>query len=276
MSPTETDCRPHTAWAIHVFSSTGILAGFLGLLSVLDGSPRAALIWLLVAMIIDGLDGPIARRYDIARVIPHIDGNALDLMIDYVCCVVAPALFLHRFHLLPRQYDISLICVGLILISSLYVMSNKNIQSEDRYFNGFPSMWNLVANVLFVVQARRWIALVVVAVFVVFSFVPLKFIHPVRVRDFRSITLPVLVVWLAAMLYITWILDDRLAGCSDGCLSGFQEAAQGLIYLGAIWILAVGVWRTLRGAPSDEPPRWLGRQGKNASTVSSRSSGTVA
>lgn len=253
----------------------GILAGFLGLLSVLDGSPRAALIWLLVAMVIDGLDGPIARRYDIARVIPHIDGNALDLMIDYVCCVVAPALFLHRFNLLPREYDISLICVGLILISSLYVMSNKNIQTDDCYFNGFPSMWNLVVNVLFAVQAREWVAVVVVLVFVVVSFVPVKFIHPVRVRDLRRITLPVLTVWLCAMLYITWILDESTAGCSNQCLDPGEEFLQGVIYAGAAWILGVGIWRTLRGAPSDEPPKWMG-QGKNAAAASSSSSGTVA
>lgn len=264
MDRDDIECHPRTAWAIHVFSSLGILAGFLGLLSVLDGSPRAALVWMMVAMVIDGLDGPIARRYNIASVIPHIDGNALDLMIDYVCCVVAPALFLHRFHLLPGENYVSLICVGLILTSSLYVMSNKNIQSEDRYFNGFPAMWNLVANCIFVLQARPWVSVGVILALVVFSFVPLKFVHPIRVRDFRNVTIPVLIVWLSAMLYVTWILDDRTAGCSDHCLTTFQELAQLVIYLGAAWIVGVGVWRTL--AP----------QGKNAAAASSSSSETVA
>jgi phosphatidylcholine synthase len=242
------------AWAIHIFTSTGILAGFLGLLSVLDDSPRAALTWLLVAMVIDGLDGPIARHYDIARVIPHIDGNSLDLMIDYVCCVVAPAVFLHRFDMLPNSHSVSLICVGLILISSLYVMSNKEIQTEDRYFNGFPAMWNLVVNVLFVLQGRKWINVIVVLALVLFTFVPVKFIHPIRVRDFRHITVPILVVWLAAMLYVTWILDERTAGCAEHCLGTGAEIAQGIVYAGSVWILGVGLWRTVRGAPSSEPP----------------------
>ncbi|MCC6226007.1 MAG: phosphatidylcholine/phosphatidylserine synthase [Microthrixaceae bacterium] len=275
MDRDDIECRPHTAWAIHIFSSLGILAGFLGLLSVLDGSPRAALTWLLVAMIIDGLDGPIARRYEISRVIPHIDGNSLDLMIDYVCCVVAPALFLHRFHMLPGDNYVSLSCVGLILTSSLYVMSNKDIQTEDSYFNGFPAMWNVVVNALFALQARPWISVAVIVVLVVFTFVPLKFVHPIRVKDFRNVTIPVLAVWLAAMLYVTWILDERIAGCSRGCLGVAEEAAQGAIYAGAAWIVGVGVWRTVRGAPPSSPALADG-QGKNAAAASSSSSGTVA
>jgi phosphatidylcholine synthase len=250
MDPDDIDCRPRTAWAIHVFTSTGILAGFLGLLSVLDGSPRAALTWMMVAMVIDGLDGPIARHYDIARVIPKIDGNSLDLMIDYVCCVVTPALFLYEFDLLPENNAVALTCVGLILTSSLYVMANKDIMSEDNYFNLFPAMWNLVANVLFVLQGRPWINVAVVAVLVVFSFVPLKFIHPIRVRDFRNITIPVLVVWLASMLYVTWIIDGKTANCENGCLPPVAEVAQAFVYIGSFWILGVGVWRTIRGAPT--------------------------
>jgi phosphatidylcholine synthase len=252
MEPVDVDCPARTAWAIHIFTATGVVAGFLGLLSVLDGSPRAALTWFLVAMIIDGLDGPIARHYDIGRVIPHIDGNALDLMIDYVCCVVAPALFMQRFHMFPGHHGLSLVIVGLVLMSSLYVMSNKNIQTEDRYFNGFPSMWNLVVNVLFVLQSQRWVNVVVVAALIVCSFIPVKFIHPIRVRDFRKITIPVLVVWLAAMLYVTWILDDRTKSCASHCLSAGPEIAQGVVYAGAVWIVGVGLWRTARGRPSDQ------------------------
>ena len=230
-----------------MFTATGIIAGFLGLLSVLDGSPRAALTWMMVAMVIDGLDGPIARHYDIARVIPHIDGNALDLMIDYVCCVVTPALFIYRFGLLPYHDNIALIGVGLILVSSLYLMSNTNIQTPDRYFNGFPAMWNLVANILFVLQSRRWVNVIVVLILVVATFMPIKFVHPIRVRDFRRITIPVLVVWLCAMLYITWILDDETKHCSERCLPLGAEICQGLVYAGAVWIVGVGLARTIHG-----------------------------
>jgi phosphatidylcholine synthase len=114
-------------------------------------------------------------------------------------------------------------------------------------------MWNLVVNVLFVLQSQRWVNVAVVLTLVVFSFIPVKFIHPIRVRDFRKITIPVLVVWLGAMLYVTWILDDRTKSCAARCLSAGPEIAQGLVYAGAVWIVGVGVWRTVRGRPSGNP-----------------------
>ena len=251
------------AWVIHVFTSTGVIAGFLGLLSVIDGSPRAALIWLMVAVIIDGLDGPMARRYDVGRAVPTIDGNTLDLVIDYVTCVVGPALFMHQFDLLPKEYNISLIGTGLILVSSLYCFANTNLMTEDHYFNGFPAMWNLVVTVMFVVQSRPWINVLIVAIFVVATFLPIQFIHPFRTRDYRKLTLPIATVWIAAMLFVTWILDDRTRkiGCESNCLTIGPEIAQAIVYLGSIWILGVGFLRTVRG-PSHQttgsaPPQSL-------------------
>lgn len=236
------------AWAIHIFTASGIIAGFLGLLSALDGSPRAALLWLTVAMVIDGLDGPIARRYEISAVLPAIDGHIMDLIIDYVTTVVAPAFFIHEFGLLPKRFD--LIGISLILLTALYLFSYTNIQTEDNYFNGFPAMWNLAVNAMFVLQSPPRVNVVIVVVMSIFTVVPVKFIHPIRVKDFRKITLPVLVIWLIAMTYLTWVMDDRTRGCSSSCLSTFDRSAQAVVYIGAIWIIGVGVWRTFRGDPS--------------------------
>lgn len=234
-----------TAWAIHVFTATGIIAGFLGLLSALDRSPRASLLWLMVAMIIDGLDGPLARKFEVSTHVPRIDGHVMDLVIDYVTCVVAPAFFMHEFGLLPRWFDLA--GTGLILLTSLYLFANKDIQTEDAYFRGFPAMWNLVVNIMFVLQSRPTVNVVVVILLSVLTVVPVKFMHPIRVRDFRHVTIPILVVWLGAMIYLTWILDDRTKGCSERCLSSGARAAQGIVYLGTVWIVGVGLWRTVRG-----------------------------
>ena len=73
----------------------------LALQAVLDGKPKSAMIWLLATQLIDGVDGPMARAVDIKERVPQIDGYVLDLVIDFVTCVVIPAAFLHRFHLLP-------------------------------------------------------------------------------------------------------------------------------------------------------------------------------
>lgn len=245
--------HPRIAWAIHIFTAIGIIAGFLALLSALDGSPRMSLTWMTVAMVIDGLDGPIARKYEISAVLPHIDGHVGDLIIDYVTTVIAPAFFIHEFDLLPKRFSLLGICM--ILLTALYLFSNTHIQSEDNYFNGFPAMWNLVVNMLFVLQSPPNVNFAVVIAMSVFTIVPIKFIHPIRVRDFRKITIPVLVIWLAAMLYLTWILDDRIAGCASDCLSVSARIAQGVVYVGAVWVVGVGIWRTFRGDPPESPDR---------------------
>jgi len=236
-----------TAWAIHVFTATGIIAGFLGLLSALDGSPRAALLWLMVAMVIDGLDGPLARKFEVSTRVPKIDGNVMDLIIDYVTCVVAPAFFMHEFGLLPGWFDLA--GTGLILVTSLYLYSNTEIQTDDAYFNGFPAMWNLVVTMMFVLQSPPAVNVGIVIALCALTVIPVKFVHPIRVKDFRQITLPVLVFWLSAMTYLTWILDDKTAGCERACLPISARIAQGMVYAGAGWIVGVGIWRTFRGDP---------------------------
>ena len=194
---------PAVAWGIHLFTGTGIVFGLLGLLGVLDESPRAALLWLMVAQVVDGLDGPMARACSVKLLVPRVDGNTMDLVIDYVTCVLAPAVFVHQFGLLPHRF--SLVGTGLILVSSLYAFSRTDLMTEDHFFNGFPAMWNLAVNMMWVLNTRRSVNLVVVVVLVVLTFAPVQFPHPVRVRGQRGITLPVTIVWLGTMAYFTAI-----------------------------------------------------------------------
>ena len=141
---------------------------------------------------------------------------------------------------------------GLILLTSLYLFSYTHIQTEDCYFNGFPAMWNLVVNVMFVLQSPAKVNVVIVIVMSVFTVVPVKFIHPIRVRDFRTFTISVLVVWLVSLMYLTWSIEKWTDGCTSACLSTGPKIAQGVVYLGAAWIVGVGVWRTFRGDPHAE------------------------
>jgi len=192
---------PAVAWAIHLFTASGVLFGLLGLLAVLDGSPRAALLWLIVAIVVDGVDGPMARAAAVNLHVPTVDGNILDLVIDYVTCVVAPAVFVHQFDLLPRWF--SLPGTGLIMLTSLYVFSRSDLMTKDHYFNGFPAMWNLVVNSMFVLQIRPVINVVVIVSLCLLTFMPVKFAHPIRVCKSRFITVPITVGWLGSMAYLT-------------------------------------------------------------------------
>ena len=90
-------------------------------------------------------------------------------------------------------------------------------------------MWNLVVTMMFVLQSRPSVNVPIVIALCVLTVVPVKFMHPIRVKDFRHITLPVLGLWLLAMIYLTWILDDRIAECERDCLSITARIAQGTV-----------------------------------------------
>lgn len=231
---------PAVAWGIHLFTGTGIVFGLLGLLGVLDGSPRAALLWLMVAQVVDGLDGPMARACSVKLLVPRVDGNTMDLVIDYVTCVLAPAVFLHQFGLLPQR--LSLVGTGLILVASLFTFSRTDLMTEDHYFNGFPAMWNLAVNVMWVLQSSQVVNLIVVLVLVALTFAPVQFPHPIRVRGQRGITLPITIVWLGTMAYFTAIESTPRWG----------EIVQILCVGWYAWLVVERTWRGPAEVPEAE------------------------
>ena len=162
------------AWAVHVFTTTGIVAGMLALQAVLDHRPKAAMIWLLATQIIDGVDGPMARAYDVKERVPQIDGYVLDLVIDFVTCVVIPAAFLHEFALLPGA-NVSLALVGLVVFTSALWFSRTDMMTPDHWFRGFPAVWNLVAPTLYLLGTSRIVGGVVVAGLAVCSLLNVPF-----------------------------------------------------------------------------------------------------
>jgi phosphatidylcholine synthase len=206
------------AWGIHALTASGVLCGLMGILFILDGSPKAALVWLILAFIIDGIDGPVARKVDCRLHVPNVDGNILDLVIDYVTCVVAPAIFIHQFKLVPQRF--TLFTAGLVMVTSLYAFSRTDLMTHDHYFRGWPAMWNLAINVMFVVHSKPVVNLVVIVSLCLLTCLNVKVPHPVRVKYMRQVTLPVLVIWLGVMLYLTlasptapvWARGIELAG----------------------------------------------------------------
>ena len=221
----EQEINPVTiAWCIHGFTAAGILLGIAAMFAVIHGQPRAALLWLTAALVVDGIDGPLARKYDVKRVLPVIDGHALDLMIDYVTCIFVPIAFMYEFDMFPHglQFELS----GMALVSSVIWMSRKDQCSADNWFNGFPGMWNLVAQGLFLLETPNWFNAMIVVVFSVLGLTRVKFVHPVQVVDRRNITLPVTVAWLALQL-------------------GLVIAAPGTPGWGKLLVLAAPAWYTV-------------------------------
>lgn len=195
---------PHTrrqiqfAWALHCLTASGVIVGFVGLNAVIEGHARAAILWLVVAMILDGIDGPIARRIRVSERLPNIDGNALDLIVDYFTCAIVPVAFLDKFGHLPEN---TVGPVGLlILFTGALWMARSDMETEDNWFRGFPAEWNVIIPTLYLLDLNPWVnlgfCLLLCAASVSYRF---EFPHTVRVVERRAVSLAMMIAWIAAM-----------------------------------------------------------------------------
>ena len=201
LTPVEyTDRDIRAAWAVHVLTASGVIVGMLGLHSVIQGDPRGAIIWLVIALVLDGVDGPIARKLDVRKRIPMLDGNALDLIIDYFTCTIVPLAFLDRFNMLPDNTEPP-IALFILAISALW-MARTDQETADGWFRGFPAEWNVIIPTLYLIDANAWASLAICVALCVFTLTRVQFPHPVSVRDLRVITLPSMVLWIGSM---TWL-----------------------------------------------------------------------
>jgi phosphatidylcholine synthase len=196
-----------TCRLIHAFTASGIVVGMLALIAVLDGSPRAAVLLLVVAQLIDGIDGPMARRYDIAEVIPKYDGYILDLVIDYVTCVLVPATFAWQFRVLPHNL-VGEVTIAMILTTSAMWFSKKDMMTPDHWFRGFPGVWNMVIPTLWLLGVPGPVAVAVLASLAALSMTDVEFAHPVQAARWRTANITFMGVWITTMVALTIANDE--------------------------------------------------------------------
>jgi phosphatidylcholine synthase len=194
------------AWAVHALTAVGVIIGYEGLNSVIEGHARAAILWLVAALVLDGVDGPLARKLDVRNRIPTLDGNALDLIIDYFTCTIVPVAFLYRFDFLPDN-TVDAVGLTMLFVGALW-MARTDQETEDGWFNGFPAEFNMIIPTLFLIGASPWVNLVVCVIFAALTLSRVQFAHPVSVRENRNISLPMMVLWLAAMVTLAIAQHD--------------------------------------------------------------------
>jgi phosphatidylcholine synthase len=221
------------AWGVHLFSATGAVLALLAVAAVSRHDWTEAMYWLLAALVVDGVDGTLARAARVKEVVPRIDGDALDLVIDYLNYVFVPTLFMWEAELLPSP----LLLAALIQFSSLYVFARRDMKTDDGYFRGFPALWNIVALYLFAAGFSREVGGAIVAALVLMTFAPIHFAHPFRARDY-GIWLPAIaVVWAATTVAMLF--------------PGVPEPLRPLLLLlssgAALTIVALGLVRSMRG-----------------------------
>lgn len=195
------------AWAVHMFTASGVILALLALDAVERRNWREALLWLFVALVIDGIDGSLARAAKVADRLPRIDGAALDLVVDYLNYVLVPALLIWRAGLLPR--DIALPLCAIILVSALYVFARRDMKTDDGYFRGFPALWNVVAAYFVLTPPPPWLAAAIVAALALLTFAPIHVVHPFRARDGKLVAPVAAVAWAISTTLLALGITDE-------------------------------------------------------------------
>jgi len=191
---------------VHGFTASGAVLGFLAIISILNNDLVGAFLWLGLALLIDGIDGTLARKIGVLDKTPNIDGSTLDNVIDYLNYVIIPALMIYWFQMVPNGWEI-ILPAGMFAVS-LYTFANMNMKTNDYYFSGFPAVWNIVVLYFYILNTHPIINVIVILLLFIFTFIPIKFVHPLRVKKIRNLTIFCTVLWSATTLKLVTTNSD--------------------------------------------------------------------
>ena len=186
-------------WAVHLLTSSGAALSFAAAIAAGHKQWQLVFVFLGIAMIVDGIDGPIARGLDVTKRLPWFDGAILDLVVDYTTYVLIPALVLAESGLLTEPYVATIAGIVVVVVGALY-FADTRMKTEEQSFRGFPAVWNVVVFQLMVYKFPERVTLLVVAILAVLTFLPVEFVHPVRVKRLRGLTLAMAVAWAVLAL----------------------------------------------------------------------------
>ncbi len=191
------------AYLVHMLTATGAVLAMLAMLAAVNEDWDMMFLWLVVAFFVDGIDGPLARKFDVKTNAPQIDGSLLDLIIDYLTYVFIPAFALFKSGLLPGWTG-WVVIILLTFASALY-FSDTRMKTKDNSFLGFPGCWNMVVIVFFALAPNFWVILAITVILSIGMFLPIKFVHPVRTIRWRAITLPMALAWTFFAGWAAWV-----------------------------------------------------------------------
>src|SRR3954463_15540463 len=195
------------AFSVHIFTALGAGIALIALLEAVREHWAAMFAWLGAALVVDAVDGPIARRLDVVRLQPDWSGEVLDLVVDFVTYVFVPAYAITASGLLLVPAA-PLLGVGIMVSGALY-FADRRMKASDNHFRGFPALWNAAAFYLFLLHLPPVFSTLLVAALVVLTFVPFHVLHPVRVVRLRWLTMSLIAIW-ALLSFYTLQMDFRV------------------------------------------------------------------
>lgn len=235
------------AWLVHGFTTLGIVASMLALRDVLFGDvahAKRAIIWLLLTLLIDGVDGPIARALEVERRVPLIDGFLLDLIIDYVACVIVPACFMYEFHVVPNNnFGVFVLCI-LVFTSAIW-FARKDMMTDDNWFRGFPAAWNIVGPVMYLMEAREGVGAIITLILSVLSLTNMPYPHIARAKFMRWWTVAGATCWIGGVAIGTLSLPHH------------HKFVRWMLYVGSAYFVvlaAIRWWYERRHRPAPTRP----------------------
>jgi len=190
------------AWLAHLYTATGAVLALLAAADLFEHDYRMAFFWLYLQVLIDATDGILARRARVAERTPWFNGAKLDDIVDYLCYVFIPALFVWRALLVPDEWSIPV--VAAMLLSSAYGFNREDAKTRDHFFTGFPSYWNIVVFYLFLARLSPELNAAILVFLAVMVFVPIRYLYPSRGAAFPRLTNALGVIWGVLLLVMLW------------------------------------------------------------------------
>ncbi|CAN5675599.1 CDP-alcohol phosphatidyltransferase family protein [soil metagenome] len=215
------------AFSVHLLTASGAALALMALVAAVKAEWALMFGWLGLAFIVDGIDGPLARRVNIKQNAANWDGELLDLVIDYLTYVFIPAFALIYAGILPDPYG--LLMALLVALTGAFYFADVRMKNEDNTFSGFPAAWQMVVLVLLTLDTRLWPTMALIVALAIAQFFALKFIHPVRTRRWRAVNLPVTLAWVGFAGWSAWEGFDPPAACRIGLIAT------------SVWILGIGL-----------------------------------
>jgi phosphatidylcholine synthase len=191
-----------TAWFVHVYTASGAVLALFAAQEIFLYRYRSAFVWLALQLVVDSTDGVLARWARVSEITPWFRGSHLDDIVDYVAYVFVPALFVWRSLLVPDGWMI-VVCPAMLL-SSAYGFSRHDAKTDDHFFTGFPSYWNIVVFYLLLGGAPQEVNGAILLVLAGLVFVPIRYVYPTRTPALRLTTLTLGTAWAALLLWMLW------------------------------------------------------------------------
>lgn len=224
------------AYAVHLFTASGLIAGFLALLAIENGDFRVAMFWMLATLVIDGVDGTFARLARVKEVLPRVDGKTIDYVIDFFTYAILSAYFF--YHAVEMPYLPKMLCVSAMLLSAaIYYGMEGMVSADGKHFVGFPVLWNMVVYLfVFVIPGVGWPAIFgLTMLFTILHFVPILVPYPSRGGRFWVVTLAAVIGFLATAVWNVWVYPDTNAVGRWGAL------------ICSLWFVIITILDTIQG-----------------------------